>query len=327
MKGEKVCLFFIVLACFAFLLVACNGTYVKTTREESIASATPGSAKGATYLGSDACVDCHEELVKDFSGTIHGRVQGFETKAFGVQSGCEACHGPASKHVEDEDPSEIISFKGRKLTPQQKSEICLRCHTSGQILDWPGSRHGMSNVACTDCHTIHKGIGKASLVKGDPDLCYQCHQKQRGEANMPSHHPIREGKMNCTSCHNPHTATNRWMLKTEERINDLCFKCHGDKEGPFVFEHAPVAENCTICHNPHGTVANNLLKQNEPFICLQCHHMHFHSGLESNLHYGIGKVNAIQQVMTTKCTQCHSQVHGSNMPSNTRPGMGRRLTR
>jgi predicted CXXCH cytochrome family protein len=31
------------------------------------------------------------------------------------------------------------------------------------------------------------------------------------------------------------------------------------------------------CHNPHGTVANNLLKQGEPFLCLQCHEMHFHN--------------------------------------------------
>ncbi len=326
-KEKTITILFVGLAVFAVFLAACTGGIVKTAREEPVNRATPAVASGAAYAGSDACADCHEDTVKAFKKTIHGKVKGFETKVSGVVNGCEACHGPASKHIEDEDPSEIISFKGRKLTPIQKSEICLRCHTSGQTLDWAGSRHSMSNVACTDCHTIHKGESKASLAKSEPELCYGCHKKQRGEANMPSHHPIKEGKMDCTSCHNPHTASNRWMLKTDERINDLCFTCHADKEGPFVFEHAPVVENCTICHNPHGTVANNLLKQNEPFVCLQCHHMHFHSGLSGHTGYGIGKVNGIQQVMTTKCTQCHSQVHGSNLPSNTRPGMGRRLTR
>ena len=44
-----------------------------------------------------------------------------------------------------------------------------------------------------------------------------------------------------------------------------------------MFEHAPVTESCLTCHRPHGTVANNLLKQGEPFLCLQCHEMHFHN--------------------------------------------------
>ncbi len=283
--------------------------------------------QGAQYVGSESCADCHDEVVDNFSKTIHGRIEAFETKPMGVQKGCESCHGPASKHIDEEDPSKILTFKGRKLTPQEKSAICLQCHRSGDVMDWKGSKHDLSNVACTDCHTVHKNTGRYSLKKPEPQLCYKCHQKQRGQAYMPSHHPIKEGKMVCTDCHNPHTSANRWMLRTDERINDLCFKCHADKEGPFVFEHAPVVENCVICHEPHGTVANNLLKQNEPFICLQCHHLHFHAGLSAHEGYGIGKINAIQQVMTTKCTECHSQIHGSNQPSNTRAGMGRRLTR
>ena len=327
MKNSKIWFFLSALACLGFILVGCNGSLVESTRKAPIEEAIPKVAKGAKYVGSKACADCHDDIVDSFKNTIHGRISSYESKVVGVKAGCEACHGPASKHIDNEDPSEIISFKSKKLTPQEKSAICLRCHTSGDVADWRGCRHEMSNVACTDCHVIHKNTGKYSLVEKEPQLCYRCHQKQRAQAYMPSHHPIKEGKMVCTDCHNPHSSTNRWMLRTEERVNDLCFKCHADKEGPFVFEHAPVVENCLICHEPHGTIANNLLKQNEPFICLQCHHIHFHAGLEAHESYGIGKVNAIQQVMTTKCTECHSQIHGSNLPSNTRAGMGRRLTR
>ena len=327
MKAKGYLIILVSLACIALFMAGCNSSFVKNVRENPTAVAEPVAAKGAHYVGSQACADCHEELVNSFKSTIHGRIAGYESGVVGVKKGCESCHGPASKHIDDEDPSEIISFKSKKITPQEKSAICLKCHTSGELTDWRGCRHEMSNVACTDCHVVHKKTGRYSLAQKEPQLCYRCHQKQRGQAYMPSHHPIKEGKMVCTDCHNPHSSTNRWMLKTDERINDLCFKCHADKEGPFVFEHAPVVENCTICHEPHGTVANNLLKQNEPFICLQCHHLHFHSGLISHTGYGIGKVNAIQQVMTTKCTQCHSQIHGSNLPSNTRAGMGRRLTR
>ena len=152
--------------------------------------------------------------------------------------------------------------------------------------------------------------------------------------------------MTCSDCHAVHGSPVR-MLKTEERINDLCFRCHAGYQGPFVYEHAPVVEDCTICHEPHGTVANNLLKQNEPFICLQCHEFHFHAGktspggeLSKATHKDILVENAGEKpytgpfpasgfriAYTTKCTQCHSQIHGSDLPSLSIPGEGKALTR
>ena len=108
------------------------------------------------------------------------------------------------------------------------------------------------------------------------------------------------------------------------RVNDACYDCHQDKEGPFVFEHAPVEESCANCHRPHGSAANNLLTLGEPALCLQCHEFHFHSGLlspdgevevggsERANPYGAESMNV---AFSTKCTQCHSQVHGSNHPS------------
>jgi DmsE family decaheme c-type cytochrome len=144
------------------------------------------------------------------------------------------------------------------------------------------------------------------------------------------------------------------MLKTDERVNDLCLECHTRYQGPFVFEHAPVSESCLECHEPHGTVANNLLKQNEPFLCLQCHEAHFHANREAKV--GLvtefkpgktitGTMDAYEDPMTphhiqgrsshhdwpqgmlTKCTTCHQSVHGSDLPSQTGAGHGAALTR
>ena len=95
----------------------------------------------------------------------------------------------------------------------------------------------------------------------------------------------------------------------------------------------------------HGTVANNLLKQNEPFICLQCHQPHFHSilaGYEGD--YGVSDAvagadpgyagltgtsqhDSWKRVMLTKCTQCHQSIHGSDLPSQSITGQGRALNR
>ena len=129
------------------------------------------------------------------------------------------------------------------------------------------------------------------------------------------------------------------LLRTDETLNELCYKCHADKEGPFAFEHAPVVENCTICHDPHGSVADNLLKQNQPYLCLQCHGMHFHSAIKPDTvwlqaHGASGapiatapEEHSMQMIMTTRCTECHPSIHGSDLPSLAAPGGGSRLTR
>ena len=138
--------------------------------------------------------------------------------------------------------------------------------------------------------------------------------------------------MNCGDCHNPHGE-----LNTHERTNDLCLSCHTRYQGPFVFGHAPVEDDCTICHDPHGSVANNMLLQNEPFLCLQCHEGHFHMLRESNYSppgeaqstaADVANPNGhegFQMSFGTKCTTCHKVVHGSDFPSQPLSGGG--LTR
>ena len=88
--------------------------------------------------------------------------------------------------------------------------------------------------------------------------------------NKQSHHPIKEGKVACADCHNPHGELNDKMLKAGS-INDLCYKCHAEKRGPYMNEHPPVEENCDNCHNPHGSNHERLLTQRVPSLCEQCH--------------------------------------------------------
>ena len=336
-------------------LVATLGacTSMKEAKEKSANAEIP-VVEGAKYVGSEACADCHDDIVAQFKDSIHGRLAAFETKPSMETDGCEACHGPGSKHIEEEDPEYIIN--PAKLEPAQASAICSRCHTDGETMDWRGSEHALNDVSCVKCHAVHgnkdkvayrdklgyrhKHVKDTLLKKPEPELCFTCHKDIMAKTNYPNHHPIKEGKMVCSECHNPHGSMVEPLLRTDERKNELCFKCHMDKQGPFTFEHAPVVEDCTICHNPHGTVADNLLKQNEPFLCLQCHGIHFHAGLRPdtgeilNKPHQTGKPttviphdNSMQMVMMTRCTQCHPSIHGSDLPSLSVPGGGSRMTK
>lgn len=254
------------------------------------------------YVGSETCATCHEDVSNAFKKTIHGKVAKFELG--GQTGGCEACHGPGSAHVEDQDPKKIVSLK--RLSPSEAGEICLKCHRNGLQMNWAGSAHDANGVSCTSCHDPHAQAEK-QLTKKDPDLCYGCHANKQAQMNYPSHHPIREKKMNCSSCHNVHGGVTA-NLK-EETVNELCLGCHAEKQGPFAFEHLPVIENCTICHDAHGSIANSLQRQTQPFLCMQCHRGH------EDAHHTAISTKTWQVSFYTKCTQCHSRIHGSDFPS------------
>ncbi len=307
-------------------------------------------------VGSAACLDCHQDLAVQFTRSVHARLAEFEVH--GGTRGCEACHGPGGRHVETMDPADIFTFS--EASDSRAEDACLACHRNRVGVHWISSRHALSGVSCTSCHQIHQSRQtlplepgfqekplrvadlerqapplRASLKKPESLLCVECHRDVGARMMLPSRHPVREGKMQCSSCHQMHGA--EWgMLRTDERVNDLCTECHASKQGPFVFEHQPVAENCATCHVPHGSVADNLLKQNQPFVCLQCHEAHFHIGREGlstpNFVATGGSLNPFgsagwRMAFGTSCSQCHQYVHGTDLPSQSLTSLGGSLTR
>lgn len=315
----------------------------------------PLASQPSGYVGQDACATCHDDLATTFARSPHGALAPHELR--GQPAGCEACHGPGARHAETGAPKDIRSFAD--LAAAEASRACTACHLRDRARDWPGSEHAMGQVACSNCHRIHprsepsrptertaaratvQVAGRpptASLASPEPELCFTCHPGQRARILASSHHPVREGRMTCSSCHDVHGSVHAGdsLVRSTERRNDLCLGCHPKHQGPFIFEHPPVEEDCTICHDPHGTVANNLLKQGEPFLCLQCHEMHFHNArLAPATPYWLpvgGSLNpngpsGFQRAFGTRCTVCHTRIHGSDMPSTGVSGRGKALIR
>jgi DmsE family decaheme c-type cytochrome len=278
-------------------------------------TSAPAAQSGYAPTGEKACLDCHDtDHVNVVLRTPHG-VKG-DSRTPLSQHQCETCHGASPEHIADPSArSTAVPFTGASKAPvATRNALCLTCHESGLRMNWQGSQHQRNDVACTTCHTIHASKDPVLVKSTQPARCFVCHADQRAQANRPSHHPIVEGKVTCADCHNPHGSPQDKML-VRARINDLCYKCHPDKRGPFLGEHAPVREDCMLCHTPHGSTQARLLRERPPYLCQQCHDTSHHSGSPYGGETYIGGRAPAVQVSGKGCLNCHSQIHGSNSPS------------
>lgn len=287
--------------------------------------------KDLVLRGDARCTRCHDEG-DDYPVLAVGKTR------HGVQADkrtptCTSCHGESERHANkpegvNERPKPDVLFVGNaKSPPAARNASCVACHASDtKRSHWAGSQHANADVACTSCHQVHTAHDKVRDKAAQPEVCFACHKEQRTQVNKPSHHPIPEGKMACTECHNPHGSVGPKLAKRDS-VNETCYTCHMEKRGPFVHTHEPVAEDCSNCHNPHGTTAENLLKARPPFLCHQCHTPH---GPQVAQVAGQGQSGAllgaatsgksgINYTMARGCVNCHTQVHGTNNPSTANP--------
>ncbi len=285
--------------------------------EHAFKQANPceGMEKG-DYLGPDVCADCHQDKVEHMKSSPHG--QAADPRTPFAREGCESCHGPGMLHFETEGNC-IISLTGRYgESVEQRNGICLQCHQGRGRMNWPGSKHEAEDLACVDCHSIHKRHDVTERT-AETEVCYKCHQNVRAQSLRASRHPIRENKVICSDCHNPHGSAGFVSLK-QLTINQTCYSCHAEKRGPFLWEHQPVSENCDLCHNPHGSNHPALLNKPGPQLCQQCHSslttMQGHRHIGRFLDYGNTSDPGVNRfVVARNCANCHSKVHGSNHPS------------
>ncbi len=210
------------------------------------------------------------------------------------------------------------------------SKDCADCHSdiTGAFHDATHARllaqgDCAKNIGCESCHGpgskhVEAGGGAGTIVnpKLSPETCFQCHLDKRGEFNLPHTHPVMQGKVSCTDCHNPHKGDAAPGGIALAGANETCLKCHAAQRGPFVFEHEALRENCVTCHNPHGTVNDKMLKARNQTLCLQCH---FQQQTTSG-QLLIGGRNHATYVQRGTCwtAGCHEAIHGSHVNSSLR---------
>lgn len=268
--------------------------------------------------GAETCMKCHDEPPVTY--ILHGpHAQRADSRTPFAAKDCESCHGPSPEHLVkpaegEKRASTKIVFGMNSPTPvEDQNKTCLNCHEGGLRMNWAGSQHHRADVPCASCHDVHALKDKMLTKKAQAEVCVDCHVTQRAQMHRFSRHPIREGKVVCSDCHNPHGSFGPKML-VKGTVNDTCYQCHAEKRGPFLWEHAPVREDCTICHAPHGSTQPRLLKVRAPWLCQQCHLEDRHPSRA----YDGTDLPTTPQLLLKGCVNCHSQIHGSNHPSGVR---------
>ena len=307
-----------------------------------VKAATLTPEEEAKYIGSSSCSECHTNQAAHYALTAHAKtmVKGNNTKI----QGCEACHGGARDHVafyqgsqqlikEGKDAeaqtlmndeakakaAQMLSFKN--IPAAQASEACLKCHEGSQgkteeRFNFRRSEHSRHGLSCLDCHSSHAPERVEFLLrKTEPNMCYTCHAEQKATFAKPFHHKVPEGAIKCSDCHNQHGGFMGKSLRNSINGDMSCLKCHADKQGPFVYEHAPIkVEGCQACHTPHGSTNPKLLTRNlVRFLCLECHsNTPGIVGEGTGLGVGTPSFHDITNPRYQNCTVCHLEIHGSN---------------
>jgi hypothetical protein len=187
------------------------------------------------------CNGCHTtafNAAKDAQGKyVFSRMEG------GV--GCEACHGPGSRHVQAGGHGMIVS--PAKLGTLQREQLCGQCHfrvTSKQDKDFAfplGFRVGMTDLQ--DRAELWSYSTRPANFWPNED---SRKNRQQYHDTMRSAH-LASG-VNCSSCHLDH-ATEHLAGSLKKPRDQQCVNCHAAQKA--LYEGSPHAQKgvtCVDCH-------------------------------------------------------------------------------
>lgn len=279
-----------------FVLLVAGWLGAVSARATSAERAGPASDTAVLAVGqgvpADTCLTCHDRAN--------------ETRLQEHHRDCQACHSGGAAHIQAPEKGNI----SRPAAAQ-----CLTCHGTAMKGKWSFGQHAKAAVACSSCHTIHAsrtptGLeGRGKRIDRVSAMCGTCHADVAARFRLPSHHPVAEGAMSCTSCHDPHSGERTTVRSEVER----CGGCHQAQRTPKAFVHPPVAEGCSTCHDPHGSANRRLLVLAQPALCIRCH------SVADNRHaVGAAARGVLSGAVLRRCVGCHKAIHGGHMDPHLR---------
>jgi len=190
------------------------------------------------------CLFCHANRVEPVELSVnHYREPVFRGDAIG----CERCHGPGELHARRQEVVEgrdLTIVNPRHLNPSLRSAVCEQCHLLGDQridrLDHDAFdyRPGLPSIAFYAIYgrvnqSKNKAVGHVEQMKAS-----RCFRES-------------QGRLGCTSCHDPHEAPS-----PQDRIahfREQCLACH-ERNGCKLPIPVRLAESqddsCIQCHMP-----------------------------------------------------------------------------
>jgi tetratricopeptide (TPR) repeat protein len=200
------------------------------------------------------CADCHSTNLKK---NYDAETKKYHTTWDVINVSCEACHGPASKHIEwSNEQSHDLPHKGFALSLKSKSkkwdvntttkrseltdkeiEVCAKCHSRRSQLDdnfKPGERFTDHYLPVTLAEGLYFADGKIE----DEVYVYNSFLQSK----------MYEKGVTCTDCHDPHT------LDRKAAGDKVCFQCHQTEKYTSKTHHfhqeGSAGSSCINCHMP-----------------------------------------------------------------------------
>ena len=272
------------------------------------------------------CAGCHEDEVKAYRASEHGRATAGGVKEAAT---CVECHGLPHAMLASSNTNAPTHFT-------RIPALCGECHARADVMalykprkqfaviDYSNSVHGVSlkleekhSAVCTDCHGTH-GVQKATSPESPmhwqsiAKTCGACHEKEAKAFEASVHgkavaEGIREAPV-CTDCHGEHTIA-------------------AIKDARASVSPAHIPETCGQCHASERIASEYAL----PSGVLDTYMESFH-----------GLASQIGGVAAANCASCHgyhdilpstdtaSSIHPSRLPETCgkcHAGIGTRLAR
>ncbi|MEA3419500.1 MAG: multiheme c-type cytochrome, partial [Campylobacterota bacterium] len=212
---------------------------------------------GPNFNWNYMCADCHSTNLKK---NYDPKSKSYHTTWDVINVSCEACHGPASKHIawsknHDKDMMHKgfpLSFKNKKWKWDVKTtdkiegqrgqeiEVCAKCHSRRSQLDdnyTPGDKYHDHYLPSMLEQSLYFPDGKIQ----DEVYVYDSFLQSKMYA---------EG-VTCSDCHNPHT------LERKSKGDKVCYQCHSEEKYTSKSHHfhneGSSGASCIDCHMPART--------------------------------------------------------------------------
>ncbi|SDK12569.1 multiheme c-type cytochrome [Microbulbifer yueqingensis] len=218
---------------------------------------------GLNYNWNFICADCHStNLQKNYDPASHT----YATSWSEMDVGCEACHGPASRHLQwAANPDRAVTRKGFAVSyragqqaawvmdaaagtarlsaaaeTQTEIETCAQCH-SRRRTSFPGARAGSELLDHFSPALLTEPLYHADGQVRDEVYVYGSFLQSKMHA----------AGVSCSNCHEPHS------LQLRAEGNAVCAQCHlpgkFDTAAHHFHPRGSEGAQCVNCHMPAKT--------------------------------------------------------------------------